>query len=40
MSVLQRDLGIPDLESYFDEEDKDREDTFEAEFTEFKVLYC
>ncbi len=35
--ILQRDLNIPDLQSYFEDEDVDREDKFDKEFREFKV---
>ena len=34
---VQRDLGIPDLQSYFNEEDEDRKGNFDTEFTQFKV---
>jgi len=34
---LQRDLGIRDLESFFEEEDEERKDSFKEEFSKFKV---
>ncbi len=37
MGKLQRDLGIGNLEAYFQEEDKDKEETFDTEFVNFKV---
>ena len=36
---LQRDLGIPSLEAYFEEEDQDRMDSFEEELMQMKVNY-
>lgn len=37
--VLQRDLGIKNLELYFAAEDCDREDNFEQEMMQHKQLY-
>ena len=34
---FQRDLGIRDLESYFKEEDEEKEKNFSEDFTQFKV---
>lgn len=36
---LQRDLGIPSLNDYFDREDADRIDSFEADLADMKSRY-
>ena len=38
-NFLQRDLGIPSLEAYFEVEDQDRMDSFEEELMQMKVNY-
>ena len=36
---LQRDLNIPDLESYFAKEDQDVATSFDSDFTQLKARY-
>ena len=39
LPLLQRDLEIKNIQSYFQEEDKDKHDKFESDFFEHKANY-